>query len=82
MPYCEAEEDASLLISAFTILIRRSLTRSHVDDGVRLDVVHVRVLKAQLSAPPLSRADDPRGDGVLEGERAADGDHKLAWSQV
>lgn len=54
----------------------------HVDDGVRLDVVHVRVPKAQLSAPPLGGADDPCGDGVLEGERAADGHHELAWSQV
>lgn len=60
----------------------RSLTPSHVDDGIRLDVVHVRVPKAQLSAPPLGGADDPRGDGVLEGERAADGHHELAWSQV
>lgn len=82
LPYCEAEEDASLFIPAFQILLRRSWTGPHVDDGVRLDVVHVRVLKAQLPAPPLSGANDPGGDGVLEGERAADGHHELPWSQV
>lgn len=58
------------------------MTLSHVDDCVRLNVVHVRVTKAQLSTPTLSRADDSCGDSVLEGERAADGNHKLTWSQV
>lgn len=55
---------------------------SHIDNCVRLNVVHVRVMKAQLSAPALSCADDSCGDGVLEGKRAADGNHKLTWSQV
>lgn len=54
----------------------------HVDDGVCLDVVHVRVPQAQLFAVSLGGADDAGGDGVLEGKRAADGDHKLPRSQV
>lgn len=59
-----------------------SSDETHVDDGVRLDVVHVRVAEAQLFASPLGGADDAGGDGVLEGERAADGDHKLAGTKV
>lgn len=55
---------------------------THVDDGVRLDVVHVRVAEAQLLASPLGGADDAGGDGVLQGERAADGDHELSGTQV
>lgn len=55
---------------------------SYVDDGVCLDVVHVWVAETQLLAPPLGGADDTRGDGVLQGERAADGDHELAGPQV
>ena len=38
---------------------------SHVDDGVGLYVVHVRVSDAQLLAVPLGRAHYPRGNGVL-----------------
>lgn len=54
----------------------------HVDDGVCLDVVHVRVPQAQLLAVSLGGADDAGGDGVLEGKWAADGDHKLPRSQI
>lgn len=54
----------------------------YVDDGVSLNVVHVRVAEAQLSAASLSGADDSRSNRVLEGKRAADGDHKLPWSEV
>lgn len=50
----------------------------HIDNGVSLDVVHVGVFDAQLLAVPLSCADDAGGDGVLQGEGATDGDHKLA----
>lgn len=60
----------------------RGRGRPHVDDGVRLDVVHVRVPQAQLLAVPLRRADDARGHRVLQGEGAADGHHKLAGPQV
>lgn len=56
--------------------------RTHVDDGVRLDVVHVRVPQAQLPAVPLGRADDARGHRVLQGEGAADGHHELPRPQV
>lgn len=55
---------------------------THVDDGVRLDVVHVGVAEAQFLASPLGGAHDARGDGVLQGERAADGHHELARAQV
>lgn len=55
---------------------------SYIDNSISLNVVHVRVAKAQLSASSLSGADDPRGYCVLERKRAANGDHKLAWSQV
>lgn len=53
------------------------LMSTHVDDGVRLDVVHVRVAQTQLLASPLGGADNAGSDGVLQGERAANGDHKL-----
>lgn len=55
---------------------------THVDDGVRLDVVHIGVAEAQLLASPLGGADDAGGDSVLQGERAADGNHKLTRTQV
>ncbi len=55
---------------------------AYIDDGISLNVVHVGVAKAQLSAPSLSGADDSRGNCILEGKRAADSDHKLPWSQV
>ena len=55
---------------------------SHVDDGICLDIVHVGVTDAQLLPIPLRRADDPRGDGVLQGEGAADGNNKLTRAQV
>lgn len=54
----------------------------YVDDGVSLNVVHVGVAEAQLSAASLSGADDSRSNRVLEGKRAADGDHELPWSEV
>lgn len=56
--------------------------QSHVDDGVCLDVVHVRVPEAQLLAVSLGGADDAGGDGVLEGEGTADCDHELPGPQV
>ena len=62
--------------------MKMRLYSSYIDDGVGLNVVHVRVAKAQLSAPTLSGADDPCSNCVLKGKRAADGDHKLPWSQV
>lgn len=55
---------------------------THVDDGVRLDVVHVGVPEAQLPALPLGSADDARCHGVLQGEGTADGHHKLPRPQV
>lgn len=55
---------------------------SYIDNSISLNVVHVRVAKAQLSASSLSGADDPGGYCVLERKRAANGDHKLARSQV
>lgn len=56
--------------------------RAHVDDGVRLDVVHVRVPEPQLFAASLGGTDDPGGDCVLKGKRASDGDHELSWPQL
>ena len=55
---------------------------SYIDNSICLDVVHVRVRQAQLLAISLGRADDAGGDGVLEGEGAADRNHKLSWPQV
>lgn len=55
---------------------------TYVDDCVCLDVVHVWVAETQLLAPPLGGADNTRGDGVLQGERATNGNHKLARAQV
>ncbi len=55
---------------------------SYINNGICLNVVHVGVAEAQLSASSLSGADDSCSNCILEGERAADGDHKLPWSQV
>lgn len=55
---------------------------SHVNDGVRLYIAHVRVSDAQLFAVPLGRAHDPRGNRVLERKGAADCNHKLTGSKV
>lgn len=55
---------------------------AHVDGCVRLDVLHVGVGEAQLLAAPLHRADDPRGDGVLQGQRAPHRHHKLPLADV
>lgn len=55
---------------------------THVDDGVRLDVVHVGVAEAQLLPSSLGGAHDASGDGVLQGEGAAYGHHKFAGPQV
>ena len=62
--------------------IQIPLPFTYIDDGVRLDVLHVWIAEAQLPAPSLGGADDSRGDGVLEGEGAADGHHKLPRPQV
>lgn len=53
-----------------------------IDDGVGLDVVHVRVLKAQLQAVALGSADDAGGDCVLQRERASHRHHELTGAQV
>lgn len=55
---------------------------SYIDDGISLNVVHVRVAEAQLSASSLSGADNSSSNCILEGKWAADGDHKLTRSQV
>ena len=59
-----------------------ALLYSHIDNSIRLDVVHVGVPEAQLLAVPLGGANDASGDGVLEGEGAADCNHKLTRPQV
>lgn len=53
-----------------------------INDGVSLDVVHVRVLKAQLQAVTVGGADNAGGDSVLQGERASYRHHKLTGAQV
>ncbi len=53
---------------------------AHIDDGICLDVVHVRVSQAQLFAPSLGGADDACGHCVLKGERTADSDHNSPGS--
>lgn len=50
----------------------------YVDSSIGLDVFHVGGGQAQLPAAALGRADDAGGDGVLQGEGAAHGHHKLA----
>lgn len=55
---------------------------TYIDDGISLNVVHVRVAQAQLLASSLGGAHNSRGDCVLEGKWAADGDHKFPWPQV
>lgn len=59
-----------------------ALLYSHIDNSVRLYVVHIRVSEAQLLAVSLSGADDASGDSILEGKGAADCDHKLSGPQV
>ena len=60
----------------------RGSRRAHVDDGVCLDIVHVRVPQPQLFAAALGGADDAGGDCVLKGKRASDGDHELPRPQL
>lgn len=55
---------------------------AYIDDGIGLDVVHVWVLKAKLLATSLGSANNSCRHSVLEGEGAADGDHKLARPQT
>ena len=42
-----------------------ALSYPHIDNSVRLDVVHIRVPEAQLLAISLSGADNASGDSVL-----------------
>lgn len=56
--------------------------KAHINNGVSLNVVHVGVAKAQLFATSLCGADDPRGNGVLEGKWATNGNDEFSWSQV
>lgn len=55
---------------------------SYIDDGICLDVVHIWIPDAQLLSISLSWAHYASRDRVLEGEGAANGNHKLARSQV
>lgn len=53
-----------------------------INHGVRLDVVHVGVLEAELQTAALDGADDARGDGVLQRQGASHRHHELAGAQV
>lgn len=55
---------------------------AYIDDGISLDIVHVWVAKAKLLAAALGGANNSCRHSVLEGEGAADGDHKLARPQI
>ena len=55
---------------------------AHINNGISLDVVHVRILDAQLFAVSLCCADDTYGHGVLQGKGATDGNDKLTRSQI
>lgn len=57
-------------------------SKTHINNSISLNVVHVGVAKAQFFAASLSGADNPRGNGVLEGKGAANGNNKFSWSQV
>lgn len=59
-----------------------ALLYSHVDNSIRLDVVHVRIPEAQLFAISLGSADNTSGDSVLEGKWAPDGNDKLSRPQI
>lgn len=59
-----------------------SALKSHIDNSICLDVVHVRVPQAQLLAISLCSADDASGDSVLEGKGASNRNYKLSWPQV
>lgn len=56
--------------------------RSHIYDGVCLDVVHVWVLETQFLAVAMGSTDDASGDGVLQGEGAPHRHHKLTRTHV
>lgn len=56
--------------------------KSHIDDGVSLNVVHVRVPDAELLAISLCRAHDACSHSVLQSKWAADGHHKLTRAQI
>lgn len=54
----------------------------HVNDGVSLDVFHVRILEAQFMTSPLCGADDSCRDGVLQGKGAAHCNHEFPRPQI
>jgi len=56
--------------------------RTYIDDGIRLNVVHIGVAEPQLLPSALRGADDPRCHCVLEGKWTSNGNHKLSRPQV
>lgn len=86
LPYCEAKNVINLQ-SVFKRKTKSKINDNssffiYIDDGIGLDVVHVGVAKAQLSAPSLSGADDSRSNRILEGKGAANSNHKLSRPQI
>lgn len=70
--------DWSLLVCCSCII----KNRTYVDDGIGLNIIHIRVSQAQLFSSSLRGAHDPRGNCVLKGKWAADGNHEFSWSEV
>lgn len=54
----------------------------YINNGICLDIIHIRVLQAELMAASVCRADDTSRYCVLKGKRASHSHHELPWSQV
>lgn len=55
---------------------------TNVNDGVSLDVVHVRVFEAKLHTVAVGSADNAGCDCVLQGEGTSNSYYKLSRTQV
>ena len=55
---------------------------TYIDDGICLYVLHVFVMKAELLAAPVDRADDTRCHSVAQLERAPHGNDKLTGTRL
>ncbi|KAG7234990.1 hypothetical protein INR49_003472 [Caranx melampygus] len=83
---CSSDSDVVVLAIAIFVALGEKIDELWIAFGVRrhfsLDVVHLRVLEAQLLAIALHCADNAGGDGALEGEGASHCHHELTRTQI
>lgn len=57
-------------------------SRTYIDNGICLNVVHIGVAEPQLLPSTLSSTDDPCRHCVLQGKRTSNRHYKFSWPQV